>query len=1036
MNDNAPVLFAVFLAAVATASLPVSGETYYLKSGDGRDKSSFASWVAGSGWQTANGSSEQQYPSAGNAYVVENTGLRTPASSDAFVFLGDSLTIRTDLSASTINWGTLINKHKGGTTKPITVAKMILENGRCAISDTYSSNKKNYSKTICGNIYINSGYSGFFGTSGTETDDRRMDVYSNLHGAGNLVLELCADNTTITLNATNGTGNAGFTGRVYIDHDGVHNTGNGGGTVNIKTAVTWFGEPEQADAGGVTFNGGGKLIFDFQDNVATGAKRGFTINNEVATIGVKSGCAVTIDGPIASAKGFNKTEAGTLALTGDNSGLTSAAVINANAGTLKLVGVSSAGSAALTMGSGAVLEIDPSQGAVEFGAMPSGLTALRISAASVDNPRQIDLFSYPSGTALDLNSIVVTTDLPSSVETGDMELVAVEDAQSGRTLVSYILPAGDAPFVSASLKSLTTSTATFTASVGYRDDSLTDQMSVVFCYGDDDAGTAVDSWDAHTEYSRAPGEYDFEIPVSADSVTYVAFRVQMGDGDPVWTSAVPVCAPVVSITADLETLVENNTDGVTITLTRPAYSAGLPLEVVLAYDGNTAAFASLPSSVTIPAGETSATLVLHPTDDSAMTADGTISVEVQSSGSYSVDAEASSVSVKVLDDEGLGGAVCLVPDPANPPAEAAALGRCVGTVFEAIEYGGYVAERKVYVFPGTHLVTDRLSLSTSLPFEGVPAADGTLPKIDLQNYPMWLGQNERMSKISFTGRFADGSGEVKQAMITLAAGAVFEDCEIVDCTAFFHAIRLSGDKAKLVRCRFSNCVSKNNGSSVVDATGSGTKYVVDTILENCKLSFNRYGGPLHIDNEGSIVMDHVIVSNCCGRAAVLRMDNGSAYVTNCLFAANDSDTMGWGILPCNSAKRLELVQTTFVNTIGRAVAFGGAKNGAISVNSIFWNNVTKDGTTGDISVGSYAYRIENSRYHEAVEGNENGNISADPMLKPDWTLRASSPCINAGRDIGWTATSVDLAGNPRVRGSAVDMGCFESSLKGLAIFVR
>ena len=109
----------------------VHAETYYMKASDGtQGTSSFVSGTSagkGGGWTADGGKTKVDYPSKGSDYIVENKSLRTPNISDAKTFAGDSLTIRTDLNASPITWGTLTCKHKGGKDKPMTIENLILE---------------------------------------------------------------------------------------------------------------------------------------------------------------------------------------------------------------------------------------------------------------------------------------------------------------------------------------------------------------------------------------------------------------------------------------------------------------------------------------------------------------------------------------------------------------------------------------------------------------------------------------------------------------------------------------------------------------------------------------------------------------------------------------------------------------------------------------------------------------------------------------------------------------------------------------------
>ena len=44
---------------------------------------------------------------------------------------------------------------------------------------------------------------------------------------------------------------------------------------------------------------------------------------------------------------------------------------------------------------------------------------------------------------------------------------------------------------------------------------------------------------------------------------------------------------------------------------------------------------------------------------------------------------------------------------------------------------------------------------------------------------------------------------------------------------------------------------------------------------------------------------------------------------------------------------------------------------------------------------------------------------------PPWRLKALSPCVGTGLLLDGMRESRDLAGNPRVIGSAVDLGCYE-----------
>ncbi|MBP7828900.1 MAG: hypothetical protein KA248_03165 [Kiritimatiellae bacterium] len=61
-----------------------------------------------------------------------------------------------------------------------------------------------------------------------------------------------------------------------------------------------------------------------------------------------------------------------------------------------------------------------------------------------------------------------------------------------------------------------------------------------------------------------------------------------------------------------------------------------------------------------------------------------------------------------------------------------------------------------------------------------------------------------------------------------------------------------------------------------------------------------------------------------------------------------------------------------------------------------------------------------------------GNITNDPWLAgvKNWRLLAGSPCINAGSNVFAQGIVLDLDGEPRLQGAAVDMGCDEFNPTG------
>lgn len=69
--------------------------------------------------------------------------------------------------------------------------------------------------------------------------------------------------------------------------------------------------------------------------------------------------------------------------------------------------------------------------------------------------------------------------------------------------------------------------------------------------------------------------------------------------------------------------------------------------------------------------------------------------------------------------------------------------------------------------------------------------------------------------------------------------------------------------------------------------------------------------------------------------------------------------------------------------------------------------------------------------NDAVDGV--GNFVADPLFRPnDWRLMPSSPGRDAGTNLSWFGSEVDLDGMPRIQGGTVDIGAYEVGIHYVA----
>ncbi|GLU53413.1 T9SS type A sorting domain-containing protein [Dyadobacter frigoris] len=163
-------------------------------------------------------------------------------------------------------------------------------------------------------------------------------------------------------------------------------------------------------------------------------------------------------------------------------------------------------------------------------------------------------------------------------------------------------------------------------------------------------------------------------------------------------------------------------------------------------------------------------------------------------------------------------------------------------------------------------------------------------------------------------------------------------------------------------------------------------------------------------------------------------DNSQSVLNNLFISGNNSSGDGGGIYSYSSG--ISLGNTTIS---GNVAASGASElylsDGSLHVyNSILIgseeNAVVLESLTGieasySLMLGStFPHNINASKYAP-------GDIFTNPSLG-DYTLKAGSVALNAGSDAlyesysGSITTDKDIAGNPRLVGSSIDMGAFEA----------
>ncbi|MHB1422721.1 MAG: choice-of-anchor Q domain-containing protein, partial [Gemmataceae bacterium] len=234
--------------------------------------------------------------------------------------------------------------------------------------------------------------------------------------------------------------------------------------------------------------------------------------------------------------------------------------------------------------------------------------------------------------------------------------------------------------------------------------------------------------------------------------------------------------------------------------------------------------------------------------------------------------------------------------------------------------------------------------------------------------------------------------------------------------------------------------SASGGGGIDNSGGTVT-------VSNCTLSGNTASGGGGIDNSGGTVT----VSNCTlsGNTASggggIWNDGGTLTVNNSTLAGNSvssyngGSTSGGGAIE-NSVGTLTVSDSTVADNSSAGSPGGGIVN--VSGGSATLNNtiVAGNSTGGDLYLDSGNGSVFSGAYNLIGDGSYlssfTNSLQGNPLLAPlgnyggptqTLALLPGSPAINAGNNaLIPSGITTDQRGQPRIVGSAVDIGAFES----------
>jgi len=284
--------------------------------------------------------------------------------------------------------------------------------------------------------------------------------------------------------------------------------------------------------------------------------------------------------------------------------------------------------------------------------------------------------------------------------------------------------------------------------------------------------------------------------------------------------------------------------------------------------------------------------------------------------------------------------------------------------------------------------------------------------------------NPTVTNCAFSGNYAGHQGG---GMYNLNSSPIVTNCAFSGNCAYDRGGGMANrdSSATVTNCTFSGNSAPNTGGGMFNYYSSAT-------VTSCTFSGNSasQGGGMYNWSTSTTVTSCAFSGNSATESGGgMANRNSSPAMINCIFSGNSAPSGG---AIANSGSSPTVTNCTFsgnsVTNYGGAIGNFYGSNPTLQ-NSILWGNTARTGPQ------IYDENSTTTITHSCIQGGYagDGNIISDPLLNVDdpssddyLTLQAGSPCINAGDNSAVpSGITTDLAGNPRISGSTVDMGAYE-----------
>ena len=246
--------------------------------------------------------------------------------------------------------------------------------------------------------------------------------------------------------------------------------------------------------------------------------------------------------------------------------------------------------------------------------------------------------------------------------------------------------------------------------------------------------------------------------------------------------------------------------------------------------------------------------------------------------------------------------------------------------------------------------------------------------------------------------------------------------------------------------------SRSYGGNVLIEGDGGT-------VSNCVIRSGSgegvYGGNVCINSANALVT-HCVISNAAVYTvndakgiAIYVSTKGGGRISNCLITQNATADNAYQKV---SNKQLELItlagpavmdNCTIVDNChtGLSVVVHATAADARIYNCVIAKNTTTEGTAASISWNANKGKFVNCVTDGDEVLNETCKVGAladmfESVTDGKWLPKADGILKNEGTTEGLAVPSIDLKGNPRIRGNAIDVGCYEIASRSFTIRIR